>query len=499
MGDASSLRQRPHLRATLLLACLAQFMVILDVSVVNVALPAIRGGLHFSEQNLQWVVNAYTVTFAGFLLLGGRAADLLGRRRVFVSGLILFGFASLAGGLATSQGLLIAARAVQGLGGAVIAPASLSILTTTFTEGAARNRAVGIWGAMGGAGGAAGVLLGGVLTDLLGWRWILFINVPIALAAALLTQRLVAEGRNAERSRDFDLSGALAATVGLSLLVLGIVRTDATGWGSAETLALIAAGIVLLLAFIGIEGRFAKAPLMPLRIYASRTLSAANLVVLLVGGASFGMWFFVSLYLQQVLGYSPIKAGLAFLPMTLCIVVGSTLASRAVTRIGAKPLLVAGMTALTLGLLLFTGISVSGGYTSEILAPSLLVAIGIGLSFVPATISAVAGVAPEEAGLASGLVNTSRLVGGALGLAILAAVAAARTSSGLHHAVGVGAAHVALTDGFQLAFVVAAGFALIGGLVAAFGLPRVQARAEGQQREARPGEQRSAIAAESAR
>jgi EmrB/QacA subfamily drug resistance transporter len=493
MGDAAGPHQRPHLRATLLLSCLAQFMVILDVSVVNVALPAIRGGLHFSEQNLQWVVNAYTVTFAGFLLLGGRAADLLGRRRVFVSGLILFGLASLAGGLADTQGLLIAARAVQGLGGAVIAPASLSILTTTFTEGAARNRAVGIWGAMGGAGGAAGVLLGGVLTDVLGWRWILFINVPIALAAAVLTQRFVAEGRNPERAREFDLSGALAATLGLSLLVLGIVRTDVTGWGSAPTLALIAAGVVLLLVFLGIEGRLAKAPLMPLRIYSSRTLSAANLVVLLVGGATFGMWFFVSLYLQQVLGYSPIKAGLAFLPMTLCIVAGSTLASRAVTRIGAKPLLIAGMIALTVGLLLFTGVTVSGGYVSEILAPSLLVAIGIGLSFVPATICAVAGVAPQEAGLASGLVNTSRLVGGALGLAILAALAAARTSSALHHSLSVQAMHVALTDGFQLAFAVAAGFALVGGLVAVFGLPQIRSRADAQRREERAGEQTAAL------
>ncbi len=320
----------PHLRATLLLSCLAQFMVILDVSVVNVALPAIRGGLHFSEVDLQWVVNAYTVTFAGFLLLGGRAADLLGRRKVFVSGLTLFALASLAGGLADSQTMLIAARAVQGLGGAVIAPASLSILTTTFPEGRERNRAVGIWGAMGGAGGAAGVLLGGVLTDLLGWRWILFINVPIGLLAAVFAQRLIAEGRNPDRARDFDLRGAVSATAGLSLLVLGIVRTDVTGWGSLGTLALIASGVALLVVFIVIEGRFAHAPLMPLRIWTSRTLASANTVVMLVGGSTFGMWFFLSLYLQQVLGYSPIRAGLAFLPMTLCIVIGSALASRAV-------------------------------------------------------------------------------------------------------------------------------------------------------------------------
>src|SRR5436305_507647 len=263
----------PHPRATRLLACDAQFMVILDVSVVNVALPAIRDGLHFTEQNLQWVVNAYTVTFAGFLLLGGRAADLLGRRRVFVSGLVLFALASLAGGLAQSQAMLIAARAAQGIGGAVIAPASLSIITSTFPEGRERNRAVGIWGAMGGAGGAAGVLLGGVITDVLSWQWILFINVPIGIGAALLTKRFVAEGRNTNATKNFDLAGALSATLGLSLLVLGIVRTDTTGWGSPETLALIIAGLALVGLFGAIEGRIARGPLMSLLMYASRTLS----------------------------------------------------------------------------------------------------------------------------------------------------------------------------------------------------------------------------------
>jgi EmrB/QacA subfamily drug resistance transporter len=468
--------QTPHLRATLLLSCLAQFMVILDVSVVNVALPSIRHGLGFSEVDLQWVVNAYTVTFAGFLLLGGRAADLLGRRRVFVGGLMLFALASLAGGIADSQGVLIAARAVQGLGGAVIAPASLSILTTTFAEGAARNRAVGIWGAMGGAGGAAGVLLGGVITDLLSWRWILFINVPIGIIAAVAAQHYITESRNPGRAREFDLRGALAATVGLSLLVLGIVRTDQTGWGDSATLVLVAAGVALLGVFVLIEGRFARAPLMPLRIWRSRTLTAANIVVLVVGGSSFGMWFFVSLYLQQVLGYSPIRAGLAFLPMTLCIVAGSTLASRLVGRIGAKPILVTGMASLTLGLFWFAGISPTGTYLGDMLFPSLLTALGIGLAFVPATISAVAGVAPQEAGLASGLVNTARLFGGALGLAVLAAIATSRTNSDLHHA-GT-SAHAALVSGFQLAFVVSAALALVGGLVAAFGLPRLRPRVQ---------------------
>ncbi len=460
---------RRHLGATLFLACLAQFMVILDVSVVNVALPAIRGGLHFSEVDLQWVVNAYTVTFAGFLLLGGRAADLLGRRRVFVGGLLLFALASLAGGIANSQAVLIAARAAQGLGGAVIAPASLSILTTTFAEGPERNRAVGIWGAMGGAGGAAGVLLGGILTDALSWRWILFINVPIGILAAVAAQRMIAESRATDRARHFDISGALAATIGLSLLVLGIVRTDVTGWGSAPTLALILGGLALLGAFLFIEGKIARSPLMPLRIFASRQLSAANLAVLAVGAASFGMWFFVSLYLQQVLGYSPIRAGLAFLPMTVCIVIGSTLASRLVQRIGVRPLLTLGLALQVAGLLLFALIHANGTYLGDVLAPSLLVAMGIGLSFVPAAIAAVSGVAPQEAGLASGLVNTSRLFGGALGLALLAAIATART----HSDARLGdSAHVALTGGFQIAFVVAAAFAAVGALVAFFGLPR---------------------------
>jgi EmrB/QacA subfamily drug resistance transporter len=482
MAQATGIQQqRPHLTATLLLACLAQFMVILDVSVVNVALPAIRDGLKFSEANLQWVVNAYTVTFGGFLLLGGRAADLLGRRRVFIGGLVLFAVTSLIGGMSDSQGTLIAARAAQGLGAAVIAPASLSILTTTFQEGAARNRAVGIWGAMGGIGGATGVLLGGILTDLLSWRWILFINVPIGLGAALLTQHYVAALRSEENESNFDLRGAVTGTLGLSLLVLGIVHTDTAGWGSAETLGLLAAGLVFIGIFLAVEGRFAKAPLMPLRIFTSRSLSAANLVIFLVGAASFAMWFFMSLYLQQVQGYSPLKAGLTFLPMTLSIAGASAFASRAVGWVGAKRLLIVGMLLQALGLLLFTDIKAGGDYVGEVLVPSLLVAVGIGFAFVPATITAVSGVRSHEAGLASGIVNTARMVGGALGLAILAALATSKTNTELHAAgahVTAQVAHDALTSGFQLAFVVGAGFAAVGALIAALGLPRVPARLE---------------------
>ena len=487
MQQTESTEHRPHLRATLILACLAQFMVILDVSVVNVALPDIRRALGFTEVDLQWVVNAYTVTFAGFLLLGGRAADLLGRRRVFVTGLTMFALTSLVGGMSNSQTVLIVARAAQGLAAAVIAPASLSVITTTFTKPAERNRAVGIWGAMGGAGGAAGVLLGGVLTDLLSWRWILFINVPIGLTAAFLAQRLIAEGRNANATRNFDFAGAISATLGLSLVVLGIVRTDVTGWGSVPTLALLASGVVLLLVFLLIEGRFAVAPLMPLRIFRSRSLSAANAILLLVGGATFGMWFFFSLYLQDVLGFSPLKAGITFLPMTLGIVAGSMIASRITIRVGPKRLLIGGMLSLSAGLLLFSQITTSGGYVDEMLAPGLLTAFGMSFAFIPATICATAGVRRNEAGLASAVLNTARLFGGALGLAILAAIATAHTDAALRHpSAGVHTYDQALLSGFQVAFVVAAGFAFLGAVIAAFGMPSVSSRVPAQQPQVQP-------------
>jgi predicted MFS family arabinose efflux permease len=315
---------------------------------------------------------------------------------------------------------------------------------------------------MGGAGGAFGVLLGGVLTDVAGWQWILFINVPIGVAAAVLSLRFVAEGRSPGRTRQFDLAGALAVTLGLVAIVYAIVRTEVNGWGSAQTIVVLAAGVALVGLFLAIEGRFAAKPLMPLRIFRSRPLSGANAVVFLLGAGMFGMWFFVSLYLQQVLGYDPLEAGLAFLPMTLTIVVGSTVASRLTARRGAKPLLVAGMTLQAAGLLLFSGVSPDGSYLSDVLAPSLLVAAGIGIAFVPVTIAAMAGVAPAETGLASGLVNTSRQMGGALGLAILATVATARTDSLGGH----GAA--ALTAGYQRAFEIGAGFAVVGALVALF-------------------------------
>jgi EmrB/QacA subfamily drug resistance transporter len=461
-----------HLKATLILACLAQFMVVLDVSVVNVALPSIRHALGFSESGLQWVVNAYTVTFAGFLLLGGRAADLLGRRRVFVGGLVLFSLASLGGGMANSQSALIVMRLLQGFGGAIVAPASLSILTTTFTEPKERNRAVGIWGAMGGAGGAAGVLLGGVLTDLLSWRWILFINVPIGLIAALLAYRLLTEGRNPLARRNFDLLGSLSVTAGLSLLVYGIVRTDTVSWTNPGNVIILLAGLALLIAFIAIEGRLAQAPLMPLRLFRSRSLSAANAVVLLVGGSTFGMWFFFSLYLQDVRGYSPLHAGLVFLPMTLMIVLGSTIASRVTLRIGPRRLLIGGMLVLAAGLFLFARLSVHGSYLGSMLAPGLLASFGMPFAFIPGTICATSGVAPQEAGLASGVVNTARLFGGALGLAILATIATSRTTADLHHpTLAVHTINQALVSGFQMAFLVSGFMALAGAVIASVAMP----------------------------
>jgi EmrB/QacA subfamily drug resistance transporter len=456
---------------TLVLCCTAQFMVILDVSIVNVALPSIHRDLHFAPNDLQWVVSAYTLAFAGFLLLGGRAADVLGRRPVFVAGLLLFGLASLAGGLASGQGMLIAARGAQGLGGAIVAPATLSILSATFRQGPERNRALGAWGAMGGAGGAAGALLGGLLTETLSWRWILFINVPIGLVAAFAAVRLVAADRQADRARrDFDFLGAFTVTGGLVAIVFAIVRTDAVGWGSVQTIGVLALGLALLAAFLAIESRFARAPLMPLSIFRSRQLSGANVVIFMLGSAAFAMWYFVSLYLQEVLGFSPIEAGLAFLPMTLTIVAGSTLAGRLTARLGAGPLLAAGMGLIAVGMLLFARVAVNGHYLADVLAPSVLTAAGIGMSFVPVTIAAVAGVAARESGLASGLVNTSRQVGGSLGLAVLATIATQRTTSLLSHE----GTRAALTGGFHRAFLVGAGFAAVGSLAALVLVPRVR-------------------------
>jgi EmrB/QacA subfamily drug resistance transporter len=463
MTDAvvRQLRARSRNRSSVLLVliCLAQFMVVLDISIVNVALPSIRDGLHFSTTGLQWVVSAYTLTFAGFLLLGGRASDLLGRRRVFVAGIALFVLSSLACAVASSRGLLIAARTVQGFGGAIISPASLAIIATSFAEGRERNRALGVWGAVGGIGAASGVLLGGLLTQGLGWPSIFLINVPVGLAVLLLAPAIVPEGRRTVVGRHFDALGALLVTGGLMAIVYGIVRTDTHSWGSAGVLEPIALGLLLLLGFLAVEGRFARAPLIPLGLFRLRLLRAANLVVFLLGSALFAMWFILSLYLQQVLHLDALKTGFAFLPMTLGIVLASSQAPRLVARFGVRAVIAGGMLACAVGLALLSGVQPGSSY----FAGGVLAAIGMGLALVPATIVAVQGVPGEQSGLASGLINTSRLMGGALGLALLSTIAASRTHAQLLSGVGV---QRATSDGYQLAFLAGALLCLLGALAA---------------------------------
>jgi EmrB/QacA subfamily drug resistance transporter len=447
----------------LALLAMTQFVIVIDASIVNVALPSIGRALHFSQDSLSWVVNAYVLTFGGFLLLGGRLADLLGRRRMFLAGLLLFSLASMLGGLAQSEGWLIAARAVQGLGAAIISPAALSILATTFAEGAERNRALGVWGAVAGAGGAAGVLLGGVLTSGLSWRWVLFVNVPIGITCAWLAPRVLLESRVEQARRSFDVPGAITVTAGLALLVYAVVDTTTVGWGAARTLLELAGAAVLLVAFTIIEAR-ADQPLMPFSIFRLRTLRGANLVGLLVGMSLFSMFFFISLYLQQVLHQSPIKAGLSYLPLAIFIIVSAGIASALVTRLGFKPPLVIGLVFVAAGLFWFSRVQAPGGsYVGDVLGPSILAAIGLGLSFVTVTIASVTGTEPDEAGLASGLINTSQQVGGALGLAILATIANSHTFSLLHAGTRP---VVALTDGFQRAFLFGSGFAVLGALLA---------------------------------
>jgi EmrB/QacA subfamily drug resistance transporter len=451
MTDSAAARDKRWI--ALILLCTAQFVVVLDASIVNVALPTIGEALDFSESGLPWVVNAYVLTFGGFLLLGGRLADLLGRRRVFMFGLLLFALASLAGGLAGTSGQLIAARAVQGLGAAILSPAALSIVATTFRDGAERNKALGIWGAVAGSGGAAGVLLGGVLTEGLGWEWVLWVNVPIGIAAAAIAPTLIAETRDEQETRHFDVAGALTITLGLSALVFALLDAESAGWGSAQTVLTLAASVLLLAAFVVTERR-SRAPLVPFSIFRVRTITGANVAGVLIGASLFSMFFFISLYMQQVLGYSPIHAGLSYLPLAVSIILSAGIASALVTRIGFKPILAAGMVLIAAGLLWFSQISADGSFIADILGPSLLAAVGLGFAFVSVTIAAVSGIEDREQGLASGLINTSQQVGGALGLAVLAAIANSK----------IGDSHnpLVLTEGFQTAFLVGAGFAILG-------------------------------------
>jgi EmrB/QacA subfamily drug resistance transporter len=446
----------------LILLCIAQFIVVIDASITNVALPSIGRGLHFSQEALPWVVNAYVLTFGGFLLLGGRMADLLGRRRIFMSGLAVVGLASLAAGFASNEGQLIAARAAQGLGAAIVSPSALSIIATTFRDGAERNKALGVWGAVAGAGGAAGVLLGGILTDGLGWEWVLWVNVPVAAIAFALTPGLIPESRSESATRYFDAAGAVSVTAGLSILAYALLDASSSGWGSTKIVSLLATSVALLAAFVAIELR-SQAPLVPFRIFRLRTLTGANAVGILLGASLFSMFFFITLYMQQVLGYSPIHAGLSYLPLALTIIAASGVASVLVTRIGFKPVMATGMGLVVIALLWFSQISVGGGFTTDILGPSLLAAVGLGFGFVTTTIAAVSGVGEHEQGLASGLINTSQQIGGALGLAVLATIANSRTDDLMSSAGGdPSQLHSALNEGFQAAFIGGAVFAAVG-------------------------------------
>jgi EmrB/QacA subfamily drug resistance transporter len=454
-----------HGRKWLALALLAsvQFMVVLDIAIVNVALPSIQTDLGFSQENLQWVISAYALLFGGFLLLGGRAADLFGRRRLFLAGIVLFTVASLLAGFAWSETSLIAARALQGLGAAVITPAALSILMTTFDEGKDRNTALGVWGAVGAFGAVAGVLLGGVLTDALSWEWIFFLNIPVGIAAFVVTPLLLGESRD-EEARSFDIPGAVLVTSGLVVLVYAITQANEYGWASAETIGLFAGSAALLAAFIGWEAR-ASQPLMPFAIFRLRTLVGANVAGLILGTALFAMFLMLTLYMQQVLGYSAMKTGVGYLAVAGTAIVWSAVAAQLVTRVGVKPVLVAGMSLLTAGLVYFTQVDVGGSYLGDLLPGFLLISIGMGFSFVPISIAALAGVQPAEAGLASGLINTSQQIGGALGIAALSAIATSTTTDSVQSGSAV---PVALTDGFEAAFWAAAVVTTVGILVSLF-------------------------------
>ncbi len=441
-------------------------MVVLDATVVNVALPSIQRGLQFSAANLQWVVNAYTLVFGGFLLLGGRAADLLGRRRLFTAGVALFSIASLLNGIAPSAATLIVGRGLQGLGGALVSPAALSIITTTFTETGERTKALGVWSAIAAGGGAAGLLLGGVLTDIASWRWVFFVNVPVGLATVALALRFIPESRARLAHRTFDMAGAISVTAGLVVLVFAIVKAQAYGWGSPRTIGLLAAGAVLLAVFIAIERR-SKAPLMRLSIFRVRTLAVADTVLLLVASGMFGMFFFASLYVQEILGYSPLQAGLAFLPVTAGIVVGAGLAQQLIRRIGVRNVALIGIVIASAGMLVLTQLPVHGTYVADLLPGLLPMSIGMGLTFVPITLLGTGGVTGDDAGLASGLFNTAQQVGGSLGLAILSTLAASQTSSVLVGHSGVLAARV---SGYHVAFAAAAIMLALGAVILGVGL-----------------------------
>jgi len=441
----------------LALLSVVQFMLVLDIAIVNVALPSIQEDLGFSQENLQWVISAYALVFGGFLLLGGRAADLVGRRRLFIAGLGLFTAASLLAALAWNEPSLIGARALQGLGAAVIAPAALSILMTTFSEGKERNIALGVWGAVGGFGAAAGVLMGGVFTDLLSWEWIFFINIPVGLTAIALAPVLLAESRDS-RASSFDVPGAVLVTAGLSTAVFGITQANEYGWTSGKTIGIFTAAVVLLVGFVLRETR-TKDPLMSFSIFKIKTVAGANIAGFILGTALFSMFLMLTLYMQQVLGYSALKTGVAYIAVAGTSIIWAMVAQMLVTRVGVKPVLVTGMSLLTVGLLYFTQVSVGGSYLGDLLPGFLVIAMGMAFAFVSISIAALAGVPAKDAGLASGLINTSQQIGGALGIAVLSSVAIAQSNDATKAGDAV---PEALTSGFQAAFWVGAGVAAVG-------------------------------------
>jgi EmrB/QacA subfamily drug resistance transporter len=459
---------RVDANAVLAVVAVAQFMVILDASIVNVALPTIKRDVGFSEQSLSWILNAYTLIFGGFLLLGGRLADRLGRRRLFMAGIALFSGASLVCGLSQSEGELLVARGFQGLGGAMVSPAALSIILTTFAEGQERNRALSVWGAIAGAGGAVGLLLGGVLVQALSWRWVFFVNVPIGALVLALAPRIVPESRPETVAKSgYDVEGAVAITLGTIALVFTLIKADSWGWTAGRTIAGFVVSAVLIAAFVVIERRHAD-PLVPLRIFSNRSLSASDATLLVVAAALFGMFFFLTLYLQQVLGFSALKTGVAYLPLSLTIIGASAVASRFVDRFTPKPVLVTGLLISTGGFVFLASVSGHGDYASHVVPAMIILGAGLGLAFVPVTIAGTSGVAPEDSGLASGLLNTTQQVGGSLGLAILSSVATSRSTSALHTGLALPAA---LTHGFKGAFIVGAVLCALGAVFATALLP----------------------------
>jgi len=443
----------PRRWQALTVVCVAFFMTVLDVSIVNVALPSIKNSLHVGETSLQWVLIAYTITFGGLLLLGGRAADLLGRRRMFMIGMTLFAAASLACGLAGSIGVLVAARAVQGIGAAIISPATLSIITTTFEEGSERNKALGIWGAMGGSGAAAGVLFGGILTKYAGWEWVFFVNVPVAVLVLAVTRAVVRESR-VTGMRGFDVAGATTITSSLALLVYAISKAPADGWGSGRTIGLLVASAALLIAFVVIETRQAQ-PMMPFGIFRTKTVTGANVAGFLLGAVVFSNFFLLTLYVQQVLHYSALKTGLTFLATAGTVIPVAGLSQALVTKFGPRPVMAVGLALITAGMVWYAQIPVHASFASDLLPGYLLVGVGMAFAFIPMSIAALAGVRPEEAGLASGLINTSQQVGGALGVAIAATVAFTHTTTLVKAGHDLASAQ---TSGFALGFWVIAGF-----------------------------------------